>query len=924
MFDGWSVGLLFAFAVGFLLGGLIAGLRLRAVRRVLWRWRDALPGLADTHRRSEADRLDGLLRAVATRQERERAVLLAAADAVFTCTAESEIVAANPAASRMFGYEPSELIGRRITDLVPLNDSEERHLQTASTSSVRLFGAKRELDGRRKNGSTVPIDVAVSRCRIGDEVLMVVIVHDRTESRQAERDRKLQALTFAGISDGVVVANLDGRILDLNPAAEKMFGYARDEVIGLHVGMLHGAAPPASVNEAALEKMHRPGRWRGEFRLQRRDGSEVICETTIAPLADEHGERIATVRLHRDVTETRKAEERLRLLQSVVVHMADAVLILKADPAGEPARVIYTNEAFARQTGYATLEAGDRPAWELLGAFDDETALMRDAARRWQPSRADIPCRRKDGSAYWADVSLTPVTGEAGWPVHWLCVFRDTTERHQAEAELRRAKEAAEAGNRAKGEFLANVSHELRTPLNAIVGLTALMLEDPNTDAKERLGQVKASSEILLTLVDDLLDLSRVEAGRLELRESPFSPRDLMRTAIEPLTPRATARGLTFSIAVENTVPEGLIGDVGRLRQVLVNLTDNAIKFTDRGSVEVRASGQPEADGWFQLVLSVRDTGVGIPDEKQTAIFLPFEQADGSASRRHGGVGLGLAIVARLAGLMGGRVSVESQVGVGSTFTFAVPLVVAGDVLPPEGTRISPPARFSGRVLLAEDNPVNQAIARAMLEGRGVAVVVTADGQAALEALAANSFDLVLMDVQMPGMDGLEATRRLRVAEAGTGRRQLVVALTAHAMAGDREKCLAAGMDDYLTKPLLPATLDEILLRYLRPAYDRSAALARLGGDAGLLRDVESIVLEKASAFLADLEAASELPAIERTAHRVRGAISYLSREAADTARRAELAAREGREAEARHELARLRDQLAGLVGSLRPDAQRA
>ncbi len=724
------------------------------------------------------------------------------------------------------------------------------------------------------------------------EVVAELVRHRRESEKQiVAAQRALANQQYALDQHAIVsITNPDGKITYANDKFCQISGFTRDELEGANHRIVNSGFHSPEFFSRLWKTIVSGKVWEGEIRNRAKNGRIYWVTLTIVPFLDEHQKPYQYVAIRTEITARQEAEEKLREQLHFVNELVEA-MPLPVFVKDEERRYTLLNRAFEQYFSISRKDFLGKTAFSLLGPEHAQVHDRTDLELLSSVGRQTYEAVAGEGGKVRHGVySKATLTHPDGSTAGLVGVISDVSERKQRELETVLAKEAAEAANVAKSNFLANMSHEIRTPMNGIIGMTELLLDEKLSPAQRNFVlAVHDSAASLLKIVNDILDFSKIEAGKLSIESAPFSIREVVGAAIGSLALRAQDKNIGLDCHVAPEVPALVSGDQGRLRQVLLNLIGNAIKFTKQGSVMVRVRPLAGSGDGGAVHFSVEDTGIGIAKENLAAIFEPFAQEDGSITRRYGGTGLGLSISSRLTSMMNGRIWVDSTPGSGSTFHFTLPFAPfsrAVAVSPAPGTELQSGPKIPAlahrlppmKILVVEDYPTNQTLAMTLLARWGHRPALAENGREALEALAAHAFDLVLMDMQMPLMDGLEATRRFRATESGA--RTPIVAMTANAMEGDREKCLAAGMDDYLSKPIKAAQLHAMLERYspagkTEPRFNYAAALN------GVDRDVLEIVgqtfldgFDKEIAALRNALAASDLPVLRRAAHSMSGGCS--------------------------------------------------
>ena len=852
-------------------------------------------------------------------ESRLRAIADTAVDGMVMIDAQGRVQSFNAAAERILGWRPEQVVGQNVSILMPEPDRSrhdtyiQRYLQ--GQGGGLIGGNGREVLALRPDGSTVPIRISIGRVPLDGDPVFVGFINDLTQRRAMEQELKaseqrlrslmanIPGVTFRCRCDG------DWTMLFVSDAVVALTGWQPEDFLEGRIHFSQLTVPedvPRLWDEvsAAIEQK-RP--YHVKFRLVDKQGNTHWVSESGRPMLGDDGQVLWIDGVIMDMTffEQRNAE-----FESTVRAIDRALAVVEFDLNGH---VLNANTNFLELMGYGLEEIVGQhhrifcdPAYTQTEAYEQFWKQLRSG----ELDGGEYLRFSKTGSQVWIQASYSPIFDAQGQPVKVVKFATDISQRRAMEQELRAAKDRAEQAATARSTFLANMSHEIRTPMNAIIGFTEALL-DTSLEAGQRrhLATVHQAARSMLRLLNDILDTAKLEKGAVELELADFSVQEVCEQILASLRIQATKKGLDLQLQVAPSVPAYLHGDALRLQQILLNLLGNALKFTEAGRVQLRIDYERTGTGW--LSLDVEDTGIGIASQHLDRIFDPFAQADASTTRRFGGTGLGTTITRQLAELMGGTISVRSTVGVGTTFTVRLPLP-EGQPAPAQPTALPGVALPPLRILAVDDVPANIELLQIHLDRGRHQTTIARDGQEAVEAFCNGRFDVVLMDLQMPGMDGLEATRRIRAFEQAQRRKAVpIIALSASVLEQDRRNARAAGMDGFASKPLEPARLFREIARVLSlhatgdvmdwgtlVTHTRPSGLGVLAAGAGLppaidwerglqlwgqmllLRDALARLLQEhegTPAALQTLAAQRDLAGVRALAHRLRGAAGNLA-----------------------------------------------
>lgn len=733
---------------------------------------------------------------------------------VVISNADDKIVWTNDAFEKITGYNINDVRDKHLRNVLngtPTYDQKEK----LDLAISRKESYQADLLITRKDGKSIWISVINSVVYNAEGKIdkFIRIIIDITSRKNTEKDLDILSFAARKSPSGTLIRDKDGKVIWMNEALEKMFGYTLDEMRGKTLGKrMMGEDSDEKEFDKAVEAVQQKKAYELELKVYRKDRTPIWAYLSNSPLMNEMGEVERQITVAVDITERKTAEEQLKLLSLVASSTTSGVVINNRN--GE---VEWINSAFEKITGYNLNDVKDLHLGDVLkGELTDVSIIerARRLSKNKQSFEVDLLAYRKDGQPLWLSIINSVILTPNGDVDKYIEVIIDITSKKKVELELISAKEQALQLSRAKDMFISVMSHEIRTPLNAVIGMSRLLIDnDPLESQKENLDILKFSAENLMTLINDVLDFTKIETGNIELEKADVNLREMVHRVVSSMQYRANECNIYLKETVDEALPEFIIADSARLVQVLLNLVNNAIKFTNKGGVTIDLKVLDETSSNIRIRFAVSDTGIGIATDKLGTIFESFKQAEADTTRKYGGTGLGLAISKRLVELYDSRINVDSVLGQGSTFWFIITFNKSKHNTNTTNDKMEAGLRL--KILVVDDNQINRILVNKVLQKWGVQADFAENGQEAVDKIVGNmNYDVVLMDVHMPVMGGMEATEIIRAKEDAYFQQLPIIALTASLLSSEVNQMNAAGMNDFILKPFDPKTLFEKLSRY--------------------------------------------------------------------------------------------------------------
>jgi len=729
--------------------------------------------------------------------------------------AHDKVMWTNEAFEHITGYTLQDVKGRFLGEVLkgkPKDDDAEHELLDFIKKKLSY---EVELSMVSHDGRPLWISVTNSIIYAADGSIekYIRIIIDITARKRAEQDVEILSFAARKSPSGIMIRDAEGMIIWMNESLEHIIGYTLEELRGQPVGMqLIGAETDLEVFRGAQQKVKENKPYEVEIKIYKKDGSTAWVFISNSPLFNEVGSVERQIGVMVDITARKESEEQLTMLSLVASKTTSGVVINDAN-----GKVEWVNDAFEKITGYSLDDVKDKHLGDSLkGELTDVSIITkaRELSEKKQSFEVDLLIYRKDGQLAWVSVINSVIMGNDGRVDKYIEVIIDITAKKKAELELIAAKEEALQLSRAKDMFIGVMSHEIRTPLNAVIGMSHLLLHDnPSESQKENLGILKFSAGNLMTLINDVLDFTKIETGNIELEKAKVDIRDMINGVTASMQYKVQEKGIYLKSSIEEAVPAMVMGDRARLVQILLNLVSNSVKFTPDGGVDIDLKVIEQTEKTVRIRFAVSDTGIGIAKNKLNTIFESFKQAEADTTRNYGGTGLGLAISKRLIELHDSRINVDSVLGKGSTFWFTVTFNKLDGLATNNSNKVETGLNIN--VLVVDDNQINRLLINKVLKKWGATADFAENGQEAIDKLELHrNFDVVLMDIHMPIMGGLEATSVIRSKSDPYFQKLPIIALTASMLSNQMGQIENAGMNDYILKPFDPTTLHDKLSRY--------------------------------------------------------------------------------------------------------------